>query len=77
MPQSINNHSIRMYENEKGEIVSLDRNNSFSPPSFELSKPYSKDYVGIVPIADRNFCEGKSWKTSEKKMREIYGELDS
>jgi len=86
MPQSINNHSIRIYENERGEIVSLDRNNSFSPPSFELSKPFEKRFYsafelskpfekrfcGIVSIVDRNFCDGKSWKSAEKKMREIY-----
>ena len=72
MPESINNHSIRVYENEKGEIVMLDRNTSCIPPCFELSKPFAKNFVGIVPIEDGDFCEGNSWRFAEKTMRYIY-----
>jgi len=72
MPDSMMNHSIRDYTNEKGEIVMLDRNNSFEPPVFKLSKPYPTSLRGIIPIEDENFCEGKSWKFAEKTMRELY-----
>jgi hypothetical protein len=76
MPDSINNHSIRTYETDTGEIVVLDRNNSACPPYFELSRNFSKDFVGITPMKDKDFCEGKSWKHAVARMREVFSLLN-
>ena len=64
--RSINKHSARTFEDEKGNLIVLSRTLDGCPPFFEAYGPYSKDHVGVLPrlrVAGREYWGGGwSWR---------------
>jgi hypothetical protein len=64
--RSINRHTERRFQDEKGNLFVLSRTLDGCPPFFEAYGPYGKDHVGVLPrlrVAGREYWgSGWSWR---------------
>ena len=77
---SINRHSDRRYEDEKGMLYVLSRTLDGAPPFFEAYGPFSREHQGVLPrlrIAGKEYW-GSGWTWRKAIMafsREISGRI--
>jgi hypothetical protein len=68
--RAINKHSVRVYEDEKGQRYNLSRTTDGIPRFFEAYGPYAADFLGFLPrfkVNDRDYWgEGIGWKKAQR-----------